>query len=87
VYFLLAELSGQTDTTSDGFFAISNDSLFKETFADTQLWQAFIENKIGHPTPAIVQSWLMFNTDERFIGLVLSLFDSIRVIRQTAKEQ
>ena len=27
VYFLLAELSGQTDTTSDGFFAISNDSV------------------------------------------------------------
>lgn len=86
VFYLLAQLSGQTNTTSDGFFAIPNDSLFKQTFSDSVLLQEYIENKVGHPTPAVVQSWLMFSTDERFVELVLSLFKSLRAIRQTVEE-
>jgi hypothetical protein len=83
VFYLLVQLSYQTDTTADGFYTIPNESSFKQTFSDTQLWQDLIQDKIGHPTPSIVQSWLMFCEDERFVELVIALFASLRSVRES----
>lgn len=80
VWWLLATISYQLDSTHEAFMGIPNESMFMQTFIDSAVWQGYISQQLGESTPFAMENWLMFCPDETFISLLNGMLKQVRQI-------
>lgn len=80
VWWLLATISYQLDSTHEAFMRIPNESMFMQTFIDSAVWQGYISQHLGESTPFAMENWLMFCPDETFISLLNGMLKQVRQI-------